>query len=100
MSKATFYHSFKVIDTSLRSSTSYVSFSVDKSLPSSRWCDNVGRSISSSFETDHNKCVSDLKRQFDYLERLDKQLPSSDAFDYQSRRSTILAQIDSCRVGG
>lgn len=99
MRKASFYHSFKVIDSSLRSSSKTVSFSVYKNIGSCAWCDKVGRSVSSSFDSEHNCFVSDLNRQFENLKRIDTQLPSSDSLNYSSERSSILADINSCRVG-
>lgn len=100
MKKASFYHSFKVIDSSLHTSSQTVSFSVCKNIGSCAWADKVGSSISSSFDTEHGRFVYDLGKQFDYLKKIDSQLPSNNAFDYNTQRSSILYEIDSCRVGG
>lgn len=100
MKKASFYHSFKVIDTSLHTSSQIVSFSVYKGIVSCAWADKVGCSIVSSFDTKHKSFVSDLERQFDYLQKIDSNLPSSNALDYNTQRYSILCEIDSCRVGG
>lgn len=99
MKKISFYHSFKRIDTSLRASNNIVSFSVYKDIGSCAWNDKVGSALTSSFDSSQSRFVSDLNRQFECLKSIDKQLPDGDAFEYQSHRPSILAEIQSCIVG-
>lgn len=98
MKKVSFYNSFKCIDTNLRVSKQTVSFSVYQNMDSCSWRDRVGTAVKQEFDSEHSRQVSNLKRQFDALIQLDKQIPEGDALDFKSQHPFIANEIESCIV--
>lgn len=98
MKKVSFYNSFKKVDTNLKVSKQTASFSVEKEMGACDWHDRVGTAVTQAFNSEHSRQVSNLKRQFDALVFVDKQIPEGDALDFLSQHPFIVNEIESCIV--